>query len=405
MLIIFSIVSLLSLASFVFFIYLLYQKTPQTLGSWKLILIITLYSITSISSVYYVVTQHIKSSTDYRPFITILTVLIAFISFTTSVFLTNRTTDINKENQKKSFIMDLIKNNSSILKEKESSIDSLIRQLDIQFKSPGYSINHITPLLSEHLYNQRTRLQPSLDLIQTKGTFKKDNGFLLGAFEQDLDSVSRVLVTSLLMHSSYKPFYDQLDDSITDKILSTNFQKVLSEERILLDNIHQFIQRKEIQDILKKDVSTLSYSELKPLIEKQFDENYKHLGHFFRNSYRVVKTINNFSEGDAEFKKTFLGILRSYYSENVLVAIYYNSVFTDKGLGYANELALSDFFGDELDLSKDTPIHFRKESLYFDQKDLRTIKKIFTSESAISSKIRQQNQKLAQTIQEAFDHS
>ena len=117
------------------------------------------------------------------------------------------------------------------------------------------------------------------------------------------------------------------------------------------------------------------------MCNKVFDDQYAEVGHFFRNSYRIVKLINVYYKDDLELRKNYLGILRSQYSENVILAIYYNCVFTDKGLGYANQLLGTDFFGDKKDLAYDNPIHFRTEKLIFNEKDLKTIKKLFTVES------------------------
>lgn len=401
----FAIFSLLSFISFLVLIILTYKRHPDILGSWKFTLTMTLYMVATVSSVYFVLTELINGSKDYRPFITILTVIIAFISFATSVFLANRTTSINKENQKTSFVMDLIKNNAQVLKEKESEINHFIKALDHHFKSNRIAMDKILPLAEKYFQQKDREINASLIELKKGGSFKNDIQSIESALRGKHHDIFKILITYFEIREPHSHFFNSLDEASRNRTLTSNFHKILTDESNFLDILSHFIHNPEVQRIMQTSFHTLTYEEIKPIMEGQFEHSYNQLGHFFRNSYRVVKTINSFSQDDLEFKKTFLGILRSYYSENVLIAIYYNSIFTEKGLGYARELALSDFFGDKQDLENDQPIHFRKENLYFNEKDLRTIKKIFISESPDAKEIKKNEVDLKKLIQQTFDRA
>lgn len=377
-------VSILSVITMLILIFKLNKKNPEILSGWKFILSLTLFLIFVVSSVYFIFATFIDKKIEYKPLITILTVVVALISFLTSVYISNKNTDNTLENQKTIFIMNLIKNNYDLLKERENKIDTLIESLTLSYTKKTFFFGELESKFQAFLKSNSVFIT-QIDIIGAKDLSANDIRTLIDfrkVFEDDkIDFSSKILLAHLEQNLSIgNYFYSSLDESIKKKRASNQYNFLV--EHFKIDEfINTFCQQEETRNIFDKSISNLTFEAIKPGMEQVFDDNYKELGHFFRNSYRIVKYINQNSKNDLDFKKTYLGLLRSYYSENVLLAIYYNSVFTRKGLGYAKELVRSDFFGDKDDLYDDNPNHIRKDKLYFGDKDLRTIEKIFTSSS------------------------
>lgn len=403
----FFVVSVLSILTMLILIFKLNKKNPEILSGWKFTLWLTTFSIFVVGSIYFVFVTLIDKKIEYKPLITILTVIVALISFLTSVYLSNRNTENTLENQKTIFIMNLIKNNYDLLKEREEKIDTLIDSLNLLYTEKTFFFDELA--LKFHASLKSNSLFVSeIDNFVIKGLtvnqIKVLTDFRKVFADDKIDFSSKILLAHLERNLNVgNHFFSSLDESIRKKKSVPEYDFLVKHFEI--DKfIKSFCEQAETRLIFDKSISTLSFEMIKPGMEKIFDDNYKELGHFFRNSYRIVKFINQNSKNDLEFKKTYLGLLRSYYSENVLLAIYYNSVFTRKGLGYAKELVSSDFFGDVYDLYHDNPNHIRKDKLYFGDKDLRTIENIFTSSSDKLKKVDITDiKKLEEAIISSFD--
>lgn len=423
------VISLLLVACIIFlglFTFNLRKKDNFQLGRPIFIILLVLIFLIFLLSVYFIFDNSDTKFSDYRYFFIGVSSVLAFFSLLISSFwstqtikLTQQTQQINldsqkitMDNQKISLVMDMIKNNYQLLKDKEEGINVLINDLDSVYSGKSFFFNKVAKIFHERLreneasfdftpidsYRQmvldkRQRLAraaakagqpipPNNNKIDLLRDFKQ-------IFKDNKEDVSfKILVTYFSANEqSTSNVFSLLNSSIQKKIYNNKAHLSFLNETYDLDNfIKNFLEEEEIKSILERDGSTLTHDEIMPEMEKTFNNHYNELGHFFRNSYRVVKFINLFSDthfkADPSFRRTYLGVLRSYYSENVLLAIYYNSTFTKKGLGYAKELAKSDFFGDANDLSSHEPMHIRKDKLYFGSRDFRLIEGIFISNSS-----------------------
>lgn len=122
------------------------------------------------------------------------------------------------------------------------------------------------------------------------------------------------------------------------------------------------------------DIEEFKYNDICKVINSIFKKSDTETAHFFRHTHRIIKMINEIEE--FKVKKNFLGILRAQYSENILLAIYFNSVFTEKGMGLGLQLTNNDFFADKIDIDNENiNIHANFNNLCFKDKH----KKILTS--------------------------
>jgi len=350
--------------------------------------------------------------TTWRTYITLLTVLIAAVSFITTVYLSNKTAQSNKENQKSNFLMGLMKNHYDLLNTKQGKIDELIEELNIKFTQNVYRLNKIVLLFDEE-YRGRTsgleiEIQKAKDHFSgTKGKIDKGIKTLEKINNLESEDIKRLLVSYFSENEKYRYFYDNLNESEQKKKHEDELTEYLKDKTKLFNILDPFMARNE-----KTLKSNLSYEEITAVSNEVFDKMYQDIGHFFRNSYRIVKMINLYYADDVDLRKNYLGILRSQYSENTLLAIYYNAVFTEKGIGYARQLVSSNFFGSEKDLATDNPIHFRHSNLFFGDKDLKVIKKIFISdrEEKLENHINEEelntiHSALTNKIKDAFNYS
>lgn len=419
------VISLLLVVCIIFlglFTFNLRKKDNFQLGRPIFIILLVLIFLIFLLSVYFIFDNSDTKFSDYRYFFIGVSSVLAFFSLLISSFwstqtikLTQQTQQINldsqkitMDNQKVGLVMDMIKNNYQLLKDKEEGINVLINDLDSVYSGKSFFFNKVAKIFHERLreneasfnftpineYRERElekRRRIAKAAVNAGQNIPTNNKTDLlrdfkQIFEDNKEDVSfKILVTYFSLHEeSTSNIFSLLNSSIQKKIYNSRAHLSFLNRTYDLNNfIKNFLEDEEISSILERDGSTLTYDEIKPEMEKTFNNHYSELGHFFRNSYRVVKFINLFSNthfiADSSFRKTYLGVLRSYYSENVLLAIYYNSAFTKKGLGYAKELAKSDFFGDANDLSSHEPMHIRKDQLYFGSRDFRLIEGIFIS--------------------------
>jgi len=340
-------------------------------------IIMTLLIIVILSLVILLIDKGINADI-IRTTVTSITMLIALASFFTTFMFSRNNTDFTRETQSSNFVMTLIANNYKILEGKQEKIDALVSYLQKQFLKNGYYFNELTSEFIRYIKANGGILElirltsDKIDNTDYKRQFKK-------ALEFDEGQVSRILMTFLAHSERYEDFYKKLDDTEKKKAFSGKTVELMKDEG-LFEEITKFMFAYYKGTMDKK----LDYDVISKVCNTAFDIHYQEIGHFFRNSYRIVKFINEQYKDDIQSKKKFLGILRSQYSENTILAIFYNSAFTDKGLGYGKELVKSDFFGTKDDLDGHQPIHFRQSNLIQPHPDINVMINVFCSDAIIS---------------------
>lgn len=379
------VIFILSIAIYIFSFITFVKKENKKEITWRYILIILLFLLLG-SVLMFDVLSRMKFSFDVvRNITTFLSLVIALVSFVTSVHFTNKTAKINKENKNSDFVMSLMKNHYDLMNSKSGAIDKLMDDLKNQFEGNMYIIDRSVDEFRTHLSYQKPSIKEKLGAIETAIESSDKKKLLSSEYEKfkkiinvdnPHDAITRLFITYYLDVPEHKSLFDKISTSTSNKKFNSEFIQLLKMDNGFFELLDSFMADKKT--VIMKD---LKYDDIFTICNKLFDDVYKDVGHFFRNSYRVFKLINEFYKEDVVNKNNYQGILRSQYSENVILAIYYNSVFTTKGLGYARELISSDFFGSTEDLLLDDPLHFRKDNLFFLDKDLKVMKSIFVSQS------------------------
>ncbi|WP_197214720.1 putative phage abortive infection protein [Cytobacillus firmus] len=110
----------------------------------------------------------------------------------------------------------------------------------------------------------------------------------------------------------------------------------------------------EIIDKFNENFTEDPHIELKiKAYELVYKEYSPHVGHYFRNLYRIVRLIEDESFSKDENvniteKSKYRGILRAQLSSMELLMIFYNVVYSSKGRGFKLLLKKKNFFDDHL---------------------------------------------------------
>ncbi len=349
----------------------------------------------------YILDLLIDKGTDkdvIRTTVTSITMIIAILSYLTTFWFSSKNAGITRENQNSNFVMTLIANNYKILESKQDKIDELVSYLQKQFLRNGYHFDALVSELIKHI--KATPVFTSLiDDICSKidnSEHKRQLRRLISDFDSEM--AARLLMTFLSQKDRYMDFYKKLDASEKKKNFAGNTVELMRGKEGLFYQIDNFMNSYYEETVSLK----FDYDVISNICNNAFDNHYQDIGHFFRNSYRVVKFINEQYKIDEESRKKFLGILRSQYSENTLLGIYYNSAFTDKGMGYGKELIGLDFFGTQKDLEGHQPIHFRPSNLIQSRSDIDLMLKVFCSGQGAEELTTEDKKNFKQTLKKFY---
>lgn len=126
---------------------------------------------------------------------------------------------------------------------------------------------------------------------------------------------------------------------------------IIRENLVFLNNLYF---NNEIIDKFNENFSKNPLIELKiKAYELVYKEYSPHVGHYFRNLYRIVRLIEDESFSKDENvniteKRKYRGILRAQLSSMELLMIFYNVVYSSKGRGFKLLLKNNNFFDDHL---------------------------------------------------------
>lgn len=118
----------------------------------------------------------------------------------------------------------------------------------------------------------------------------------------------------------------------------------------------------------KSEYNKLSDSGRKTSIEQALRHHYSELGGFLRLFHRIIKYINENTEKTAAnpTKKNYIGFLRATLNQSEILVIFYNCIYSDKGIGLKQQLSNTTFFGDSEDFENTEEAPFvDKGKLYF----------------------------------------
>lgn len=109
-------------------------------------------------------------------------------------------------------------------------------------------------------------------------------------------------------------------------------------------------------------------------VELAIDSSYNMLDSYFRIFHRIVKYINS-NVTDDRVKKEYIGFLRATVNEMEILVLFYNAIYTERGLDLLEELSETNFFGDsdEFEQGKELPF-INRESFIWPNQDFEIMK-------------------------------
>ena len=289
----------------------------------------------------------------------VFTAFVATGSLCVAIGTLFKNSKFNKETHDIQFVMKLIENNYTMFKEERKNLSIILDKLDKYFNNNGQLLEKNIATLTEYWRNNEVTIlaaieQSEASITKGSGTSGKKAGILKDLKELKIlnyNVVERIVITQ--MSDQSPSIFSNLLTSEQNKVFKylnkTNHQK----------EIRQIFSLFEKQFDLKEE--KLCYDDIFKKCNEIFNEHYDETGTFLRHTYRIVKFINLKIE-DKNMQKELRGLLRAQFSEKVMLGIFYNSTFTEKGLGFGIQLLNSDFFGDTNDLNTDDSVHFNKNS-------------------------------------------
>jgi len=288
----------------------------------------------------------------------------------------------NIESQYTTLILGLIKDNHDIFctiyPDIENLVDSIQVKLEKNYGSYIYlSTINIDDKLKETII---TNLKDLLEINQkNKDLIKNINRIIKEIKNNNFEMISSLYLfknqkfgTDTESYSDIKSFY--LDNNDNEKSYVQNLYNIIfTDELTKLFNI----KYNNFDDYYKENATKYSY--IKNICSEEFEEQYYKLGHFYRHIHRIIKTINH--ADNYIDPKIFLGILRAQLSEKIIISLYYNCIYTEKGYGMGLQLIKTDFFGTHDDFSSDYALHFSIEYLLNAKIDTSLMEKLFCSNS------------------------
>lgn len=279
-------------------------------------------------------------------------------------------------------ILGLIKDNHEIFYSIHDDIDNLVNTIQTKISFGHQQYIYIKKETTKHITDEvKTELK---DFLNNELSDKRDSQREkhIKRILKDVENNNYEMLISLYLYKIHEldcnlaiPFY-------LDK--SGDLYKYIDE---FYDHLNKLVFTSKLQNINTSFKTfydaefTKKYDNFFTICTKEFKKQYNTIGHFYRHVHRIIKIINETDTTLEIDKNKFLGILRAQLSEKVLISIYYNCVYTERGYGMGKQLVGTDFFGTLSDFKAREPIHFSKEFLLVENKDISILKDIFTKES------------------------
>ncbi|MGX7389259.1 hypothetical protein ACWOF5_13725 [Carnobacterium divergens] len=312
-------------------------------------------------------------------------ILISTLSLFFTVYISMTNKKASKLDSNVKFIQGLINNNYTILnKINEKSTKNILNSIKVEFKDGVNFQQRVSKAVNENYKldsDVKDRLRYKRDSIEQDSYENKE---LVVELNSIIKGGQKECLKWLMTY-----YYENKKDEFRkfSKMQKENrFKQIIKEskkDKELCKLSNEIFS--VIENILESTPKNICYNDTYEVINNIYLKEYGDIGSFLRHSYRIVKYINK-NIKDKVLRQELLGMLRAYYSEDILLVIFYNAIFTETGLGFGRELLYSDFFGDNEDVKNfDYPPHMRKDSLAFltvDERSFETeiIKMIFIEE-------------------------
>lgn len=347
--------------------------------------------------VFATITLNLVGNKNYdaiRTLLMFITAIIALFALWNTTRISNITINNTEYNQKTNLIVGLLNNHYKIVEDKKNEIDKLWEKLFLIFQGNQYEYNEIHKILCKNLYKDDTFIRKVGMVNEEIKNPNNANIFLkslkiIGENDGTAKDIDYERLTYMCLSvtelENTKVLYEELKDNDGLKFASVNISEKILEavKKHLKPIVEDYIKRNNeiFQKYTTKNKEYFKeFTFRRKLVNTIFNEHYKDTGHIFRNSYRIVKIINQEFKDDESKRKQYLGLLRSYYTDEFLLILFYNSVYTDKGLGFTKLLVGTDFFGTKNELETTSFItHIDLSKILFSE-DKDALIKLFTKD-------------------------
>lgn len=345
----------------------------------QITILIFLYFSSLILTILGIVVWFNASASDHEHVgVSIIALGITVFVCATNTVISFQNNNSNTIRDRDNLIMSVINQNFNLFHDKYSKIEELSNNVKKNCSTKEYLKIYLFKLnleKTEHFNDpEKKQLRVSLGTqpLKTNSFQKNLKDFVLDNKKTNLDPIiftflknyDRNVYDNIPIEDNIKKTIENAGKDQNDAII-----KLISECPAIfskLDNIYK----------TTSEIHEFKYNDVFRIINSIFEKSYTETGHFFRHTHRIIKMINEIKND--KVKKNFLGILRAQYSENIILAIYFNSVFTEKGIGLGFQLINSDFFVDKNDIDSDNlNIHANFKNLYFKDKHKQIIKSFF----------------------------
>lgn len=323
------------------------------------------------------------SEISIRSLMMILSFVVATIALLVTVKNNNKTSQNNLDVHHTNLLIKMIENNYKLIGDEELDklvTDNILKPINelftddyIKLKCLVFMVGKAQPKIDEKIFGENLSKQNFPE--STIESMKKLTNYNLNSIEK---------LTLAYLRKKDEQWFNKLkklhDKSFKHEeylfLVNTTSTKSFKKE---LDKYYNDLKRMNKSELLSLDIE---WQKILEPIDKIYNHEYSNIGHFFRHSYRIIKLINKYYPENEEKRSEFLGILRAYYSEDILLALYYNCTYTIKGKGMGYQLLKSNFFGDKKDMDNHDLLHFRKEKLILADIDVNVIKILYTSNNS-----------------------
>lgn len=309
-------------------------------------------------------------------FLTFLTTGISLFIMSLSSLLSLKASESSDRRDRDHLILETFKQNYLILQKNEYLINEYVEEINKIGKKEWIGLYKLIDYLNNE-YIPSTRHQNQIkDLDVNNNSYKLIKNFLLH------EKKNR---TQLIAHFYLRYHRENIYNEIKNEDWEIQFSKQSQSTNKLISETAFFIHLdQKFNEFFS--VKNHKYRDYKENISHNINSKYSNINYFFRHTHRIFKLLNEIDERDT--KRNYLGILRAQYSEQVIVSIYFNAVFTDKGTGLARQLLKNDFFASDQDFQNgEQMIHGAFESTFREKKHYEIIEELFVSKVKNNSKL------------------
>ncbi|QCT74153.1 putative phage abortive infection protein [Macrococcoides canis] len=372
------------LLTIIFLYYIAFDKNTYGIKSFISLLIIMPLLILISCSIYlfYLLNNNIPVSIlkdISAPLISIIGLIItSSIAYITIIF--------NKNKAEIDLVMSMIKFQNELIDEKtQESAENLLLRLHEEL--------HDSNLMFIRILNQVKNLIKDMTTLEDL----KDR-------EIELQLLKLIENNKKDFKEKWKINYNNISDKYKNK-LSGKSIVVREDFRILVEND---IYKKFYSNHIAINEKNLKYDEVAPIINDAFELHYPELGHFFKHFYRIIRLlIQGHFKKNEKLRKEMTGILRAQFSEDFLLILYYNAVYTYRGYGLGNILQGLSFFGDTSDFTTNPQIdlqHISNKSLIFGTKDKNIMRLIFSERNIVPVNNKEKLSNFIIEVKKIFDN-